>query len=188
MIHILDEYASDLDAREALLDAAFGDERFAKTSEKLRTCRKPAKGLALVAKDDDGRLVGTVRLWHVMIGNRPALMLGPLAVDARLRGAGIGGALMREAIARAKLLGHDAIILVGDADYYARFGFSNALTGMLWLPGPVDRARFLALELKRDALKGAAGILRPTGERTRKSAAGKSSRGMDRRRALTRAA
>lgn len=169
MIRICDEHISDIPAREALLDAAFGDDRFRKTSEKLRACRKPAKGLALVAKNAAGEIVGTVRLWHVMIGNRPALMLGPLAVDGRLRSAGIGGALMREAIARAKMLGHDAIILVGDAAYYERFGFSRAPTEMLWLPGPVDRSRFLALELKRHALKGAAGILRATGERERKS-------------------
>lgn len=173
MIRICDEHISDAAAREALLDTAFGDDRFKKTSEKLRACRKPAKGLSLVAKTRDGALVGTVRLWHVMIGNRPALMLGPLAVDRTMRSAGIGAKLMREAIARAKLSGHDAIILVGDEAYYQRFGFSNVRTQMLWLPGPVERSRFLALELKRDALKGAAGIVRATGERERKSAARK---------------
>lgn len=174
MIRICDEHISDIPAREALLDAAFGDDRFKKTSEKLRACRKPAKGLALVAKDESGALAGTLRLWHVMIGNRPALMLGPLAVDKGRRSAGIGAMLMTAAIERAKALGHSAIILVGDAAYYERFGFSNRQTQLLWLPGPVDRARFLALELKRDALKGAAGILRATGERERKSATRKS--------------
>lgn len=164
MIKITQEHIKDVEAREALLDICFGDSRFAKTSERLREDRLPARGLALIARDG-GRVVGTVRLWHVSAGpGRAALMLGPLAVDPSRQGEGVGARLMEEAIDRAKTLGHKAILLVGDAPYYARFGFSTEKTQALWLPGPVDRARFLALELQAGALDGAAGLVQATGE------------------------
>lgn len=164
MIKITQENVRDFDQREALLDVCLGDERFTKTSARLREDRLPANGLALVARDG-GRIVGTVRLWHVAAGpGRAALMLGPLAVDPSRQGEGIGARLMEEAIGRAKALGHKAILLVGDQPYYTRFGFSPGKTEALWLPGPVDRARFLALELETGALDGAAGLVQPTGE------------------------
>jgi len=158
------ETAADVPARERLLDASFGPQRFAKTSEFLRAGRLPARGLALSAIAN-GRLVGTVRLWSVDAGGAPALLLGPLAVAQSHRSLGVGGALMREALARARALGHKAILLVGDAPYYARFGFSPELTTSLDLPGPVERARFLALELQPGALASAAGMVRATGLR-----------------------
>src|SRR6266700_2199644 len=116
------ERASDVTAREALLDACFGDNRHLRTCQRLRDGRVPAEGLALsaVAK---GRLVGTVRLWHVSAGGIPALVLGPLAVDPSCRDLGVGAALMSQALAIAKAHGHGAVILLGDAPYYARFGF-----------------------------------------------------------------
>jgi predicted N-acetyltransferase YhbS len=153
---IRDERPADAPAREALLDAAFGPARFAKTCERLREGRMAAPGLSFVATAE-GALVGTVRLWDVEIGDRAALMLGPLAVDARLRSAGIGGALMEHALHRARRLGHAGVILVGDAPYYARFGFDPALTEGFVLPGPVERARFLGLELAAGGLAGASG-------------------------------
>lgn len=164
MIRIVQESLHDVEAREALLDACFGDARFTKTSERLREGRLPAKGLALVARDK-ARAVGTVRLWNVSAGPRkPALLLGPLAVDPARQGEGLGAALMRDAIGRAKTLGHKAILLVGDEPYYARFGFSAGKTDGLWLPGPVERERFLALELTDGALDGAAGLVQATGD------------------------
>ena len=155
------EKRRDATAREALLDAAFGDTRFEKTCERLRETNRAAEGLSLVAIKN-GRLVGTLRLWPVVTGDgRSVLLLGPLAVDAAERSAGIGARLMRLAIKRARRAGHKAILLVGDAPYYARFGFSPALTRDLDLPGPVDRSRFLGLELVSSALKGASGVLQP---------------------------
>ena len=110
-----------------------------------------------------GKLVGTVRLWHVSAGGRAALVLGPLAVDPACQKFGIGAALMRHAIAEARRLGHAAIILLGDAPYYARFGFSAAKTGGLSLPGAFERDRLLGLELHEGALDGAWGMIAPTG-------------------------
>ncbi|MGF6308352.1 putative N-acetyltransferase YhbS [Bradyrhizobium sp. i1.8.4] len=157
------ERASDVVAREALLDACFGENRHARICQRLRDGRAPAEGLSLAAVRQDGRLVGTVRLWHVSAGGRSALMLGPLAVDDDCRGLGVGAALMLRALAVAKARGHGAVILLGDAPYYTRFGFTAATTGELSLPGAFERERLLGLELVEGALDGAWGMITPTG-------------------------
>ncbi|WP_214471972.1 N-acetyltransferase [Mesorhizobium sp. dw_380] len=166
-VAIVAETAADIAAREALLDDAMGPKRKTKSSEKLRRGRRPSEGLAFVARDASGNVVGTVRLWDVRLGEggAAALLLGPLAVDPSLKDAGIGSALMRHAIAEAARLGHAAILLVGDAPYYGRFGFSAARTGSLAMPGPYERHRLLALELVDGALDGVQGTLRASGHR-----------------------
>lgn len=158
---IRDEASHDVDAREALLDAAFGPARFLKTCQRLRDGCAPAQGLALVATDDDGALIGTLRLWPILAGGREALLLGPLAVAGRSRSLGVGRALIEASLERAAALGHRAVLLVGDAPYYSRFGFERRFTERLTMPGPVERARFLGLELARGALEGARGRVAP---------------------------
>jgi len=161
-LRILDERPIDAANRDRLLDEAFGDNRYLKTSERLRERRRPADGLALVAKDGDA-LVGTLRLWNVDAGGAEALFLGPLAVAASHRRHGLGARLMRASIARAANRRHRAIILVGDEPYYRRFGFRADLTTRLELPGHVQRERFLGLELTPGALGEAEGLVTPTG-------------------------
>ncbi len=164
MVTIRDERMSDIAAREALLNVAYGAERFTKASERLREGRQPADRLALVSVEH-GRIVGTVRLWQVTAGpGCAALLLGPLAVHPEHRNRGIGTSLMRRAIARARMLGHQVILLVGDAPYYSRFGFAAAQTQELWMPGRYDRDRLLALELEPGALAGARGMIGAAGE------------------------
>jgi predicted N-acetyltransferase YhbS len=156
------ERTSDVTAREALLDACFGDNRHMRTCQRLRDGRVPAEGLAFSALAQ-GRLVGTLRLWHVSAGGVPALVLGPLAVDSAYRKLGVGAALMVHAIAAATARGHRAVLLLGDAPYYSRFGFSAEKAKGLMLPGPFERERLLALELDSGALDGAWGMIVPTG-------------------------
>ena len=162
MIHFATESPADVAQREALLDRVMPD-RHLKPSEHLRRGRLPARGLALTAHDDTG-LVGTVRLWNVAADGRPLLLLGPLCVAPALAGKGIGAGLMQLAIARAGLLGHDGIVLVGEPDYYARFGFTAAPTDGLTLPAPVERRRLLGLELRDGAVSDASGMLVAVGE------------------------
>lgn len=159
-------YATERDehgpAIERLLDAAFGEARWHKTCQRVRDGQAPVRELSLVALDG-GRLVGTVRLWRIVVGERSrnVLLLGPMAVDAAARDRGIGAGLVEHAIARAEAAGEDAVLLVGDAPYYTPFGFQPDKTTGLWLPGPVDRARFLARELKPGALHAAQGPVLP---------------------------
>ena len=158
---IRDESPADIDAREALLDDAFGPARFLKTCERLREGRAPAPGLALVATDAEGELAATIRLWPILAGGRAALLLGPVAVAADARSMGIGAAIINESLTRAKALGHRAVLLVGDEPYYRRFGFARRFAEGLTMPGPVERARFLGLELEPGALDGARGRVLP---------------------------
>ena len=164
------ERASDVVAREALLDACFGEGRHRRTCQRLRDGRAPAEGLGLSAVRE-GRLVGTVRMWHVSAGGVPALMLGPLAVDDTCRSLGVGAALVARALDVARQRGHGAVVLLGDAPYYARFGFSGQKTGELALPGAFERDRLLGLEFRQGALDGAWGMIAPTGAPLLKSKA-----------------
>jgi predicted N-acetyltransferase YhbS len=158
MIKVRKEKTSEAPAREALLDEAYGAARFEKPSQRLRGQRSPA--LSLVAIDDEGIVIGTVRMWDVTAGpNRPALLLGPLAVKPSHRRRGIGTDLMRHALRIARRRGHKAVLLVGDLAYYGRFGFSADRTARLWLPGLHDRTRLLGCELVAGALDGAYGTV-----------------------------
>jgi predicted N-acetyltransferase YhbS len=163
-ILIRDEVPRDVFAREVLLDKAFGLNRARKSSERLREGRLPAEGLAFSALRDNV-LVGTLRLWNIETGDgRKALLLGPIAIAPAMRSRGLGGQMIRMALEKAAALGHDAVILVGDEPYYQKFGFARAQMEALDMPGPVEKARFLGLELREGALTGASGVLRPSGQ------------------------
>jgi predicted N-acetyltransferase YhbS len=164
MINVRKERPPDATAREGLLDEAFGKRRWRKSSQRLRDDRLPAEGLAFIAADGE-RVVGTARLWTITCGTgQTALLLGPVAVASDCRKQGIGSALVRHALTAARRGGHRAIVLVGDASYYGRFGFSAEKTAALRMPGPFERQRLLALELVPEALKGARGLLHAPGQ------------------------
>ena len=156
------EKASDVAAREALLDACFGENRHVRTCQRLRDGRAPAEGLALTAVAR-GKLIGTLRLWHVSAGGTRALVLGPLAVDSAFRKLAVGAALITRALAAARARGHRAVLLLGDVAYYSRFGFSADKTAQLMLPGAYEQERLLSIELAPGALDGAWGMIVPTG-------------------------
>lgn len=131
------ETPGDAAAIEALVLAAFGPGRFAKTAERLREQAGIAAGFVAW---DDASVVGSVRLWRVRVGETPALFLGPIAVAADYRKAGLGAALVAACVERVSTDGA-GILLVGDTDYFGRFGFAPAPD--VTLPGPVDRRRIL---------------------------------------------
>ncbi len=163
MVMIRHETPFDVGAREALLDQAFGECRSTKTAQRLREGRLPSEGLSFVAVENR-RVIGTVRLWDVTAGPKQlALLLGPIAVAGDRQGHGVGGALMRHCLRAAVKRGHQAVLLVGDAPYYGRFGFSAEGTGALWLPGPYERNRLLAREFVPGALMDALGLVSATG-------------------------
>jgi len=175
MVTIRHERPADAAAREALLDVSYGPVRFTKTSERLREGRRPELSLVATeagriapgctARCQAGALIGTVRLWSVTAGrDGPALLLGPLAVDPGCRKRGVGSMLVRQALREATRRRHGAVLLVGDASYYGRFGFTAEKTGALWLPGPYEQDRLLACELAPSALDGARGLISATGK------------------------
>ncbi len=154
---------SDTPAIEALLDQSFGLERRTKTSYRLREGSTAAEGLSFVVRDDEVGISGSISYWPMRIGleGTPALMLGPLAVHSDRQNRGIGLVLMQQTLAHAKSLGHKLVLLVGDEPYYARVGFQRVPHDKILLPGPLNRARFLFLELQNDALVGVQGLALP---------------------------
>lgn len=148
---------------ERLLDDSFGPDRLSKTAYRLREGVAPVEGLSLVSLDAvSGAIDGTIRFWPILVGGAvPALLLGPIAIAADKRGTGIGAALIRTGVARAAALGWRSVLLVGDAPYYGRFGFTRELTRGMLMPGPVDYDRLLGLELVSGALASVAGIIGP---------------------------
>jgi predicted N-acetyltransferase YhbS len=152
------ELPGDEDAIARLHERAFGPGRFARTAFRLRERAPPRPDLSFTALVGT-LLVGSVKLSPIAIGpdRRPALMLGPLAVEPAFEGRGIGGALVTRALEAARAAGHTLVLLVGDETYYARFGFKRVPEGRLVMPGPVDPARLLTAELNAGALSVAAG-------------------------------
>jgi predicted N-acetyltransferase YhbS len=143
----------------ALVAKCFGPGRYAKAAWRLREGVRAIAELGFVAVEGD-QLRGSVRFWPVAIGDEPALLLGPLAVDADRRGQGIGLALMMGGIEEARARGHRAMILVGDAPYYARAGFVPLAEQQVRFPGPVDGTRILGLALVAGALDTLKGEVR----------------------------
>ena len=129
------EAPGDAAAVEALVLAAFGPGRFAKSAERLREKARLVAGF--VAREND-RAIGSVRLWAVTVGDAQALLLGPIAVADDSRKAGLGAALVQACVEHA---GDTGVLLVGDLSYFARFGFRPAPEARL--PGPVDQRRVL---------------------------------------------
>ncbi len=148
------QHAAEIDALNAL---TFGPGRFARTAYRLREGSAPVDGLGHVALCGD-RVMGSVQFTAVTIGAvTPALLLGPLCVHPDIANRGHGLALMRTGLDAARAAGHGLVILVGDLPYYARAGFVQVPAGQITLPGPVDPARLLALDLVPGALDGARG-------------------------------
>lgn len=158
-MHIIEQTDAHAAAIERLLDTAFGADRHTKTVYRLREGIEPVPGLSFVIENDDG-LAATLRFWPVILPDGMAvLLLGPIAVRPDLVGRGYGKALMRHGIDAAREQGWPAILLVGDEPYYGRLGFRRTAAERLELPGPVERERFLALELVPGTLDGIAGMV-----------------------------
>lgn len=144
-------------AIDAVLDRAFGPGRFAKTSERVREQGAEfLPGVTRVALED-GIVCGVCRMWRVSVGEDEALFLGPLAVDPSAQHHGLGGQLVREALAAARAGGHLAVICVGAAAFFEPLGFSPIPANLVTLPGPVNAQRFLWTALRpggTDRVKG----------------------------------
>jgi predicted N-acetyltransferase YhbS len=159
MWEIRAEVEGDQAAIDALVEKSFGPGRYAKSAYRLREGVDPEAGLSFVAVED-AALRGSVRFWPVVVGNTPALLLGPLAVESERRGRGMGIQLMQKGIDEARAKGHRAVILVGDLPYYQRAGFQPIKRGRVKLPGPVDLSRVLGLGLVEGALEALEGPVR----------------------------
>lgn len=138
---------------EQLLDAAFGPDRHRRTAYAIRAGTCAIESLSFAAVESDGRLAGSIQCWPVSFladagTTVPMIMVGPVAVTPTLQGSGLGRRLMTAALTAAddlRLPGSDALMLIGDPEYYGRFfGFTADSTGEWRLPGPFEPRRLLA--------------------------------------------
>ena len=161
MLTIIEEGRQHAAAIEALLDRGFGADRRRKRSYFYRRGIPRVPGLCLVAIAD-GKLAGSIRYWPIVIGEerRPALLLGPLAVDPDFRSLGIGTRLMQESLIRAAALDHRVVLLVGDPGFYERFGFTPAIGHGIAMPGESPQ-RLMCRPLVVGGLEGVTGDVQP---------------------------
>lgn len=150
------ETPADAAAIAELHDAVFGPGAYARAAYRLREGVPHDPALSFVAMVGQ-RLVASVRLTPIAIGGRPALLLGPLAVDPEFKGRGGGKALVRMSVAAARDAGHGVVMLVGDEPYYGPLGFTRLAPYAITLPGPVDPVRVLVAGLTEGALDGLSG-------------------------------
>jgi predicted N-acetyltransferase YhbS len=154
------ETDGDEPALSQLSAEAFGPGRFTRSAYRVREGVPPVKSLCLCGLLDR-KLVGGIRFTAIRIGgSERAALLGPLVIDPVEKGKGYGKALVQEGLARARDEGFSLVLLVGDMPYYGRFGFQPVPPGQISLPGPVDPARLLAVELVAGTLAGATGMVK----------------------------
>ncbi len=144
------ELPEDAAAVDALHEITFGPGRFAKTAYRLREGVPCDPALSFVALAGT-RVVGSVRLTPILIGQRPATLLGPLCVHPDAQSRGTGRNLVAAALEAATARQAGPVLLVGDRAYYEPLGFAPVAPGAITLPGPVDANRLLI------AAAGAAG-------------------------------
>lgn len=156
-ITLATESAADWWEVEALYDLCFAPGRSALSSYRLREGVEPIADLCLTARDDAGILAGAVRNWPVRIGGHDVILLGPIAVHPTRQGEGVAAILMQECVTRARKAGWARIMLVGDAPYYGRFGFT--LLHGVRMPPPTNPDRILGLALEQGAWDGTAGTV-----------------------------
>ncbi len=144
---------------DRLIEQAFGPGRMAKAAERLREGNQPVAELCYCAVDA-GAVAGAVRLWPIRIGDRPALFLGPIVVDPAWQSRGLGAELVERVCDKAKTLGHELVLLVGDHSFFGPLGFVVTPSGAVAMPGPVNPQRLLWRELQSGAAEGCRGEAR----------------------------
>ncbi|MBB94035.1 MAG: GNAT family N-acetyltransferase [Rhodobacteraceae bacterium] len=155
MLTLTHEHPQDWWEVEALFDSCFAPGRTALSSYRLRDEVAPLHALARIARDETGAMAGAIRFWPVLVGGTPALLLGPVAVHPTHQGEGLGAMLIQGGLDGARARGWERVMLVGDAPYYNRFGFTR-LDGVE-MPPPTNPERVLGHALVPGAWDGIAG-------------------------------
>ena len=149
MLDLTPETPADWWEVEALFDLCFAPGREALSSYRLRDDATPVAALCFLIRDETGALGGAIRYWPVNIAQQPALLLGPVAVHPTRQGEGLGGFLIRESLKIAQDMGHQRVMLIGDAPYYEGFGFSKLQN--VHMPPPTNPNRILGISLSKNA-------------------------------------
>lgn len=154
------ERAADLEAIRDVNRAAFDTPAEAGLVDALRRDAQPF--VSLVA-EVDGRIVGHIAFSPVTLPGHPTLSLmglAPVAVLPSHQRQGIGSALVRAGLEECVTLGAAAVIVLGHAEYYPRFGFGPASRFGLRSEYDVPDEVFMVRELTPGALAAATGTVR----------------------------
>ncbi|MHC9234370.1 GNAT family N-acetyltransferase [Pseudooceanicola sp. 502str34] len=155
MFTVTQEHSEDWWEVEALYDLCFAPGRTALSSYRLRDGVPQVAELSRIARDADGILGGAIRYWPIRVGGVISLLLGPVAVHPTHQGEGLGALLIQDSLALAEARGWERVMLVGDAPYYSRFGFTK-LDDVV-MPPPTNPDRVLGRALipgSWDGIKG----------------------------------
>ena len=134
---------------EQLIDLAFEPERRRRTAYKVREGTEWLPTLSFAALDDEAHLCGTIQCWPVALTDdegrkHQLIMVGPVAVLPHVQTQGYGTALMLASLAAHNPQAPLPQMMIGDPEYYGRFGFENSCTSGWRLPGPYEPHRLLA--------------------------------------------
>jgi len=146
---------------EQLLDLVFTPRRKLLSSYQLRSSTNKVNKLSYVIKDLSDSVVGSIRFWNIKIDSHSSrgLLLGPLAIHPIYQSEGLGEKLVLNSIEQASAGNWNWIILVGDVDYYSKFGFSKKPTRGISLGDGLDNERLLGLDINQSFLNQAIGTL-----------------------------
>lgn len=163
MVIVRQETVRDISDVASVNRIAFGRNDEARLVDLLRETVGFIPELSLVA-EVDGRVVGHLLLTEIRIHGEhrhyPALALAPMSVTPELQNQGIGSALVREGLTRARDLGHAVVVVLGHAEYYPRFGFEPASHYRIRAPFPVPDDSFMVYALVPGALDDIEGVVR----------------------------
>ncbi|RSC22620.1 GNAT family N-acetyltransferase [Acinetobacter sp. FDAARGOS_515] len=128
-IQIRHEQQQDIQTIEALTEAAFLNEQHSSHTEQfiVNQLRKDGQLTISLVALEHGTIVGHVAVSPVRIssGETDWYGLGPISVWPEQQGQGIGSQLMNAALEQLKQLGAKGCVLLGDPEYYHRFGFKT---------------------------------------------------------------
>ena len=159
-MHIRDERPEDASSIRAVNLAAFETDVEADLVDALRVHATPI--VSLVAEDAES-VVGHILFSPVTLVESPGLSLmglAPMAVVPARQRQGIGSRLVREGLERCRRIGAAAVVVVGHATYYPRFGFVPGSRFGIGCEYDVPDDVFLACELRDGALRGITGTVR----------------------------
>ena len=146
---------------EQLLDLVFTPRRKLLSSYHLRSSANKVNMLSYVIKDNSNNVVGSIRFWNIKIEGHSSrgLLLGPLAIHPIYQSEGLGEKLVLSGIEQARADKWNWVVLVGDFEYYSKFGFSKGPTVGISIGDGFDTERLLGLDINGSFLEGAVGSL-----------------------------
>ena len=160
-LRLLLEAKNDHIEVERLLDLVFTPRRKLLSSYQLRNSANKVDNLSYVIKDNSKKVVGSIRFWNIKVDSHSSrgLLLGPLAIHPIYQSEGLGEKLVLNGIEKAHSDNWNWIVLVGDLDYYSKFGFSKNPTRGISIRNSLDNSRLLGLDINDRFLEAAVGSL-----------------------------